>query len=472
MKEKGETGNLIYNQVLMTDAGSEGKAVGRIGERVVFVPFAVPGDVVDIKIVKKRSRYMEGRVLSIRSPSPRRTKPVCRHFGICGGCKWQQMKYEDQLYFKQKQVLESLTRIGKFRLPEIRDIIPSKQIFNYRNKLEFTFLNRKWTDEPGGEDQNSNGLGFHVPGRYDKILDITECHLQQEPSGMIRNALRNYAVSAGLDHWDARNGEGFLRNLIIRNTLSGSLMVLMIIGRNEPELILPLMAFLRESFPEITSLFYAVNLKRNDSLSGLQPVLYDGEPYMTEEMDDLKFLIGPLSFFQTNSRQALELFRTVREFAGLMGRERVFDLYSGTGTIAHFIGRDAAHVTGIESVPEAVEHARMNARLNHMNNISFVAADIEKLFQGDYFGEQNRPDVIIADPPRAGMHVNVLKEILAAAPDKIVYVSCNPATQARDVTRLAAKFDAVMSQPLDMFPHTHHVENVMLLRLRETFQKQ
>ncbi len=457
----------LFEKVEILDAGAEGKAVGRVNERVIFVPFVVPGDVVDIQVSKKRKSYYEGRAIKFHHFSDKRTEPRCEHFGICGGCRWQNMLYEHQLYFKQKQVEDNLKRIGKFGMPEISPILSSENIFYYRNKLEYTFSNKRWlTDfskDVRFEDRDMNGIGFHITGMFDRIVDVNHCHLQDEPSNAIRLALKQYALDKGLTFWDVKKYTGFLRNLIIRLTSTGELMVILVFGNDDKKRIVEMMKFTKAKFPQINSLFYVINEKHNDIISDLEPVLFSGTPYIIEHMENLKFKIGPVSFFQTNSHQALKLYTIVREFAGLKGSETVYDLYTGTGSIALFIAERAVSVVGIESVTAAIEDARENARLNRIENARFFIGDIAKTLNEEFILDNGKPDVVITDPPRAGMHPAVVEQLLNMESAKIVYVSCNPATQARDVTFLAEKYTVKKIQPVDMFPHTQHVENVMLL---------
>jgi 23S rRNA (uracil1939-C5)-methyltransferase len=452
------------------DAGSDGRAVGKYEDRVVFVPFVVPGDVIDVQVTKKKKSLMEARLIKITEFSDRRTEPECKHFGVCGGCKWQNMKYEEQLFFKQKQVEESLKRIGKIDLPEISPIKGSEQVFFYRNKLEYTFSNKKWLTDFSKDidfaERNMNGLGFHKPGMWDRILDIEKCYLQEEPSNAIRLAVRKYALENELKFYDVKQRIGLLRNLIIRNTSTGEIMVILVVNYFDQTQVNGLLNFVSEQFPQITSLMYIVNPKQNDTIYDLDVKLFKGEAFITEEMEDLQFKIGPKSFYQTNSHQAYELYKVAREFADLKGEEIVYDLYTGTGTIALFVAAKAAKVVGIESVPEAIEDAKENAALNKIENTSFFAGDMLKVLNDEFVASNGTPDVIITDPPRAGMHEKVVKQILSILPKRIVYVSCNPASQARDVALLDDAYEVKKVQPVDMFPHTHHVENVMLLELR------
>ena len=457
----------VFEKVEIIDAGSEGKAVARVNDKVIFVPFVVPGDVVDIKITKKRSSYYEGRALRFHVYSGKRVEPVCEHFGLCGGCRWQNMKYEDQLVYKQKQIENNLLRIGKLDIPEIQPILPSKDIYHYRNKLEFTFSNKKWlTDfskEISFEDRNMNGLGFHIPGMFDRIVDIAECHLQKDPSNAIRLAVKEYADKNNLAFYDVKKWTGFLRNLIIRNTSSGEWMVIVVFHHENKDDMDGLLNYIADTFPVINSLMYVVNPKKNDVISDLDIKLFKGNSYITEEMEGLKFKIGPVSFYQTNSQQAFELYKVARDFAGLKKSDVVYDLYTGTGTIANFVASKVKKVVGIEYVKSAIEDANENSRINGIKNTVFFDGDIASLMNDGFVRQNGKPDVVITDPPRAGMHEKVIKQILKMNPEKIVYVSCNSATQARDVAMMADNYKIEKVRPVDMFPQTHHVENVMLL---------
>ena len=462
------------------DAGAEGKAVGRYNDRVVFVPFAAPGDVVDVQVVKKRKNFYEGHVKNLLKQSEYRTDPECSHFGLCGGCKWQHLDYEAQKLFKQKQVKDALDRIAKVPYPKIMPIIGSEKYFYYRNKLEYTFSNRRWlTDsdiskEDGGPE-NTNGLGFHLPGMFDKILDIEHCYLQPDPSNAIRLAVKEFALAKNYTFHNARTHEGFLRNLIIRNAVTGDLMVVLVVNEDDQEKIGKILDYLAEQFPRITSLMYVVNQKVNDSIADQQVVLYRGKPYIMEEMESpiagnvpLKFKVGPLSFYQTNPEQAQKLYKTAFDFAEFKGDELVYDLYTGAGTIASFVAKSVKKVIGVEYVEEAVKDAKENMKLNNIDNIEFYWGDMAKVLDKEFIAQHGKPDILLTDPPRAGMHEKVVREILDMEPGKIVYVSCNPATQARDVAMLHEKYDILKVQPVDMFPQTHHVENVILLNKRNT----
>jgi len=452
------------------DIAAEGKSLGKVGDMVVFVPGTVPGDVVNIQINNKRRRFMEGYVTEFVEYSPLRIEPVCKHYGECGGCKWQALPYEKQLEFKQRQVSDQLSRLGGIELPEISPIIPSERSEYYRNKLEFTFSNKRWITRQeaaeGTEIKNGDALGFHIPGMFDKILAIDWCHLQDEPSNAIRLAVAEFTQQHGISYYDIRTHEGMMRNLIIRTSTTTDVMVIVVFAEDEPESRTALLDFLKEKFPAITSLNYIVNTKLNDSIGDQQVIPYSGKPYIEEEMEGLRFRINPKSFYQTNSAGAYELYKVARDFAGLTGSEVVYDLYTGIGTIANFVARKASKVVGIEYVPEAIEDAKVNSQLNGLDNTLFFAGDMKDVLNRQFIERHGHPDVIILDPPRAGIHEDVAHTILGAAPDRIVYVSCNPATQARDLAIFDAAYRVERVQPVDMFPHTHHVENVVLLAKR------
>jgi 23S rRNA (uracil1939-C5)-methyltransferase len=459
--------NTVISQVAITDIAAEGRAVGRHDGKVVFVPYAIPGDVVDVQVVRSRHDYVEGVIRHLVTPSPHRVAPFCSHFGTCGGCKWQPLPYGMQLEYKEQQVFDQLSRIGKLTGLTVQPVLPAEETLFYRNKLEFTFSDRRWLsrDEMAGgrPPEEPCGLGFHVPGMFDKVLDVETCYLQPEPSNAIRRAVRAYALAHGLPFFDLRAQQGLLRTLIIRNTVSrGEVMVIVVFARDDEAPRRALLQYLRERFPEITSLFYVINGKRNDTLSDLAFHLFAGRGYMEEQLEDLTFKISPKSFFQTNSRQALQLYRTVRDFAGLTGAERVYDLYTGTGSIALFLARRAAQVVGVEMTDEAVVDARQNAARNGVGNARFYAGDMRELFRPEFVAANGRPDVIVLDPPRAGIHPDVAGNILGSGAQRLVYVSCNPATQARDLAWLSSHYRITCVQPVDMFPHTHHVENVVL----------
>ncbi len=442
---------------------------------VVFVPFAAPGDVVDIQLFKKRHNYAEGKVVAIHEYAQERVQPFCEHFGVCGGCKWQHLPYEAQIRYKQKQVVDNLTRIGKIHMDEIRPILGSARTRFYRNKLEYTFSNKKWLLEEqvnsGEAIDNMNGVGFHIPGMFDKVLDIHKCWLQEEISNQIRLEVKNYCLShEGYPFFDLRNQEGFMRTLMIRTASTGDLMVVLVFFHEDTAKREALLSHIADRFPQITSLLYVINEKCNDTITDQEVHLFKGKDHIIEEMEGLQFKVGPKSFYQTNSEQAYNLYKVARDFAGLTGNELVYDLYTGTGTIANFVSRRARKVIGIEYVPEAIEDAKVNSALNGIENTLFYAGDMKDILTEEFINEHGRPDVIITDPPRAGMHDDVIKTILGARPKRIVYVSCNPATQARDLNLLDEAYAVRCVQPVDMFPHTHHVENVVLLEARDTTQ--
>lgn len=457
----------LIENVRITDIGAEGNAIARVDNLVVFVPMLVPGDVVDIQVKRKRKKFLEGRVVRFREYSSDRIKPRCFHFGICGGCKWQHLPYDLQLFYKEKQVKDNLSRIGKVPLPLIKPALGSSDIFFYRNKLEFTFSDRRWLTKEevisDNEFDKEDAIGFHIPGLFDKVLDIRECHLQPEPSNQIRNAVREYAHKDRLTFFNLREQSGFLRNLIVRNSSQGEVMVIVIFFYEDEKRREGLLDFLISKFPQITSMMYIINEKKNDSIQDQFPLLYSGKDHLTEEMGGLKFRIGPKSFYQTNTRQAYELYKTTKEFAGLTGNEVVYDLYTGTGTIANFVADRALKVIGIEYVEDAIKDAVVNSEVNGIKNTKFFAGDIRTVLGEQFLAENGWPQVIITDPPRAGMHEDVINSILSASPDRIVYVSCNPSTQARDVNLLSENYRVTKVQPVDMFPHTHHIENVVLL---------
>ena len=464
----------FLEQVLITDVAAEGKALARVNDMVVFVPYVVPGDVVDLQVKRKKHSYAEAVAVKFHEYSPLRSEPFCKHFGICGGCKWQCLKYEDQLRYKQKQVTDNLTRIGKIELPEISPILGSEQTREYRNKLEFTFSNKRWlTQEEVEQDvkyDQMNAVGFHIPGAFDKVLAIDECHLMDDICNRIRNGVRDYAYDYNYTFFDLRTQEGMLRNMMIRRVDEGpGLMVVMqfkIVDPAEEAQMKQLLQYMADTWPEITSLMYVINNKCNDTIGDLPVHTFKGDDHIIEQMEGLKFKVGPKSFYQTNTRQAYNLYKVAREFAGLTGDELVYDLYTGTGTIANFVSRQARQVIGIEYVPEAIEDAKVNSALNGIDNTLFFAGDMKDILNQEFINEYGRPDVIITDPPRAGMHNDVIDTILFAEPKRIVYVSCNPATQARDLSLLDVKYRVTRVQPVDMFPHTHHVENVVLLELK------
>lgn len=481
----GKKKNLpIIEHVEITGVAAEGKALAKVqceqapGDKgmVVFVPNCVPGDVVDLQVTKKKHSFMEAKVLRVIKPSAVRCEARCKHFGVCGGCKWQILPYEEQLKYKQQQIVDNLTRIGKVELPDICPIKGSKHVYEYRNKLEFTCADRKWfpwevIEAAGGLDKidSTYGLGFHIPGAFDKVLDIEECHLMPEINNKIRNSVREYARTHGMSFYNEHTHEGLLRTLILRDNHKGELMLIVVFGEeveSRKSEVRNLLEFLHTEFPEIISLLYVENLKYNDTIGDQAVKVYFGQDHIIEEMEGLHFKVGPKSFYQTNTEQAYELYKVARNFAELSGNELVYDLYTGTGTIANFVARQARQVIGIEYVPEAIEDAKVNSEINKIGNTIFFAGDMKDILNDDFVAQYGRPDVIITDPPRAGMHEDVVNVILNAAPKRIVYVSCNPATQARDLALLDSKYKVTKVQPVDMFPHTQHVENVVQLELR------
>ena len=454
----------------ITTLAAEGKALGRYNDIVVFVPMTVPGDIVDVQVRSKRRRFMEGTVVNYVKKSPDRSEPFCEHFGVCGGCKWQNLPYPEQLKFKQEQVLDQLVRIGKLDIPEIMPVIGSAKTTFYRNKLEYTFAPRRWMTyeeiATGSEIAPGPALGFHIPGMFDKVLDIHKCWLQSDPSNPIRLEVKRFCEENGYPFYNIREHTGLMRNIIIRTSSTGEVMVIVVFATDDTEKITALLSHLGKKFPEITSLMYIVNGKLNDSTGDLEVLLFSGRDHIFEEMEGLRFKIGPKSFYQTNSEQAYELYKVAREFAGLKESDVVYDLYTGTGTIANFVAGRCAKVVGVEYVPEAIEDARFNSALNGIENTVFFAGDMKDILDDAFIAANGRPDVIILDPPRAGIHEDVIKTIMRASPERIVYVSCNPATQARDLAMMAEAYKVTAVQPVDMFPHTHHVENVVKLEKR------
>lgn len=457
----------LLHKVEVTDIAAEGKALCRLENRVVFVSNAVPGDIVDIQVTKKRTNYYEGNAVAYHKLSPIRVEPFCEHFGVCGGCKWQNIPYDKQLIFKEREVYNNLLRIGKVQLPEPMPILGSEKNRYYRNKLEYTFSNKRWLSPSEMENKeninNHNGLGFHIPGLFDKVVDINNCHLQPEPSNSIRNWIRAYALKNGLEFFDLRQQQGFLRIVMIRTASTGEVMVVISFFREDREARETMLAALAKEFPQITSLMYVINSKANDTITDQEVILFSGKDHIMEEMEGIKFKIGPKSFYQTNSEQAYQLYKVAREFAALTGNETVYDLYTGTGTIANFVARNAKKVIGVEYVPEAIEDAKVNSQINGITNTDFFAGDMKDVLNFGFIEKHGHPDVMIVDPPRAGMHADVVQTILNTAPERIVYVSCNSATQARDINMLDIRYNVEKIQPVDMFPHTHHVENVVLL---------
>lgn len=461
----------IFEQIEVIDAGAKGKSIAKAPDgKVVFLNNAVPGDIVDIQTTKKRKAYYEGSAIAFHKKSEKRVEPVCQHFGTCGGCKWQSMNYANQLEYKQNEVYNNLTRLGKIVLPKILPIIGSEKRYFYRNKMEFSFSDSRWltTDEIKNDITvvNRNALGFHIPGMWDKILDINKCYLQEDPSNEIRNKIKDFAIENNLSFYNARNQNGLLRTLMIRITSTREVMVLVQFFYDDPTNRKLLMDFIKSQFPAITSLQYVINTKGNDTIYDQEVICYHGKDYIEEEMEGLRFRINAKSFYQTNSDQAYELYKITRNFAGLTGQETVYDLYTGTGTIAQFVAKSAKKVIGIESVPEAIEDAKENARRNQIQNVDFFVGDMKKVFTRDFITMHGRPDIVITDPPRDGMHKDVIQQIIEIAPKKIVYVSCNSATQARDLSLLDQTYQVSNVQPVDMFPQTHHVENVVLLEKR------
>lgn len=463
--------DLILENVKIEAVAAEGKSLAHVDGTVVFVEFAVPGDIVNVKVTKKKKNYMEGFILEIVKPSEDRLQPFCEHFGICGGCRWQPLPYDMQLKAKQQQVWDQLVRIGHLEIPDISPILPSDKTKYYRNKLEFTFSNKRWiynNEDPDSlTDEERLGLGFHVGKFFDKVLDIKHCSLQPEPSNEIRLFIREYAVTHNLEFYNIRENTGFLRNIIVRNNQVGDVMLTVCFAYDDQDKIVPMLDAIAAEFPQIKSLHYVINEKLNDSISDLDCILYKGEDAIWETMGKLKFKIGPKSFYQTNSEQAYKLYSVAKEFAALTGNEVVYDLYTGTGTIAQFISDKASKVIGFEYVKEAIEDARINAEANGITNCTFFDGDMKDILTADFIKEHGKPEVMIIDPPRAGMHPDVVKVIMEAAPERIVYVSCNPASQARDLAMMSPMYEITAVQPVDMFPHTMHVENVCSLKLKD-----
>lgn len=467
-RRKPGTVTIIPN-VEIIDIAEEGKGVGKADELVIFVDKAVPGDIVDVRLTKKKKNFAEAVIEQLHQKSALRTVPFCQHFGTCGGCKWQHMGYDSQLKFKQKNVEAALQRLGKIDTSSAEPILGSVKNRYYRNKLEFTFSNKRWlekTDMEREEAFDMNALGFHVPLRFDKILDIEHCYLQDDPSNQIRNAVRNYALQQQLSFYNLRNHEGVLRNLIIRTSSTGEIMVAVVFAYPEQDQVDGLMNFLKTEFPQITSLLYIINQKKNDTIFDQEVLVFAGRDHIFEEMDGIRFKIGVKSFYQTNSDQAFELYKITKEFAGFKGNELVYDLYTGAGTIANFVAKDVKQVVGVEYVPTAIEDAKFNSELNGIANTIFYAGDMKDILTSEFISTHGKPDVVITDPPRAGMHADVVERLLEMEAEKIVYVSCNAATQARDLELLKEKYNVERIKPVDMFPHTQHVENVVLLRLK------
>ena len=477
MRSSGGRSKTIVENVSIFDIAEEGKGVGRAGEMVVFVEKAVPGDVADIEIFRKKKNFGEAKITALKTASDLRTEPFCQHFGDCGGCKWQHMTYEAQLHYKQKAVTDALERIAKIDVNSLIPILPSPETRFYRNKLEFTFSDRRWLTNgeiSSGENFTTDALGFHVPLYFDRILDIQKCHLQSDSSNDIRNSVRDFAMQNAISFYNLRNHEGALRNLIIRTSSTGELMVIVVFAYPEEGQVESLMAFIQASFPEITSLLYIINQKKNDTIFDQEVITYAGRDFIYEEMrtdftgvNKVRFQIGPKSFYQTNSHQATRLYEIARDFAGFKGDELVYDLYTGAGTIANFIAGKVKQVIGIEYVESAIEDAKVNSAINNITNATFFAGDMKDVLDASFTAKNGKPDVIITDPPRAGMHPDVVNRLMEIEAEKIVYVSCNVATQARDLLVLKEKYEVTKIQPVDMFPQTQHVENVLLLQLKK-----
>ncbi|MEZ4802768.1 MAG: 23S rRNA (uracil(1939)-C(5))-methyltransferase RlmD [Gelidibacter sp.] len=468
---KRKSAKQVFEKIEVLDAGAKGKTIAKAPDgRVIFLDNAVPGDVVDIQTFKKRKAYFEGKAVKFHTYSDKRTKPKCQHFGTCGGCKWQDMAYEHQLYYKQKEVENNLKRIGHVQLPDTTPILGSAEQYFYRNKMEFSFSDSRWlTQEEIQSDKelgDKNALGFHIPGMWDKILDIKKCWLQEDPSNAIRNSVKQFAIDNDLGFFNTRNQSGFLRTMMIRTASTGDLMVMIQFFKEDKSNRKLLLDFLADTFPQITSLQYVINSKANDTIYDQEVICYKGKDHIIEEMEGLKFKINAKSFYQTNSQQAYELYKVTRDFANLKGDELVYDLYTGTGTIAQFVAKKAKKVIGVEAVPDAITAAIENAQLNGIENVEFYVGDMKNVFNEQFIKQHGHPDVIITDPPRDGMHKDVVEQILNIAPKKIVYVSCNSATQARDLQLMDAMYEIIKLQPVDMFPQTYHVENVVLLERR------
>lgn len=460
----------LLENIEITSVAAEGNSIARVNDLVIFIPYGAPGDIADVKLDRKKHSYAEGHIVEIKKPSTERVIPVCEHFGTCGGCRWQHLPYEKQLYWKHRQVSDALTRIAKIELPEIKPTLGSDNIYSYRNKMEYTFSNKKWLtfEQLKSEEEFPcrDAAGFHIPGAFDKVLDINRCHLQDDFGNIIRNFIKEYAIDNGISFYDIRNNTGVLRTMMIRLLTTGESMVVISFGEDNKPVIKKVMDAVRMQFPSITSLIYVINLKANDSIADQDILLHSGREYIEEDMDGLRFRIGPKSFYQTNSLQAYKLYCVARDMANLSGGELVYDLYTGTGTIANFVAGMAKNVIGIEYVEDAIKDARINSAVNGIKNTEFFAGDMKDVLTDAFIEKHGRPDVMIVDPPRAGMHQDVVNVILNAQPNRIVYVSCNPATQARDLALLDCKYKVDEVQPVDMFPHTHHVENVVKLTTR------
>ena len=467
MKRKDK---IVLQNIEIEAVAAEGNALAHVDGKVLFVPQCIPGDIVDVRLTKKRSGFMEGIVVNMVKPSDLRVEPFCEHYGVCGGCKWQSLPYNLQLEYKQQQVVDQLTRIGHLELPEITPILGSQEIKYYRNKLEFTFSNRRWLLTGEDPEQVTGaerlGLGFHISGFFDKVLDIKQCHLQAEPSNEIRNFIKAYAIENNLTFFDLREQTGYLRNMIVRTASNGDVMLIVVFAYEDTQARTALLDAVKSKFPQISSLHYVINGKRNDSISDLDCIKYYGDDCIYDTMEDIKFRIGPKSFYQTNSKQAYRLYSVVRDFANLKGNEVLYDLYTGTGTIGLFLSSKAKKVVGIEYVKEAIDDAKINAENNGITNSFFYAGDMKDMLTGKFIEENGQPDIVVVDPPRAGIHADVAKVLLEAAPKRMVYVSCNPASQARGLAILSEKYRITAVRPVDMFPHTHHVENVVALELK------
>lgn len=458
----------FLNNIQVIDIAEEGKGVGKSDDLVIFIDKAVPGDVVDVELLRRKKKFYEGRIQNIVKPSEHRTDPFCKHFGVCGGCKWQHLNYDAQLLFKQKSVVDALQRLAKVDTSGIEPILGSMETSYYRNKLEYTFSDKRWLtdgDMRSDEEMEMNALGYHIPGRFDKILDIEHCYLQADPSNDIRNKVREYALANKISFYNLKNHEGSLRNLIIRTSSTGELMVIVVFAYVEEEQIAGMMKFISNEFKSLKSLLYIINQKKNDTIFDQDIHVFEGVDHIFENMNGLKFKIGPKSFYQTNSDQAFELYKITKDFAGFKGDELVYDLYTGAGTIANFIAGSVRSVVGIEYVPTAIEDAKINSEINSIKNTSFFAGDMKDILNAEFINIHGKPDVVITDPPRAGMHADVVKRLLEMEAEKIVYVSCNAATQARDIALMKDKYEVSRIRPVDMFPHTQHVENVVLLTL-------
>ncbi len=462
----------FLNNIQIIDIAEEGKGIGKSDDLVIFIDKAVPGDIVDVELMRRKKKFFEGRIHNLVKASEHRTDPFCEHFGVCGGCKWQHLNYDAQLQFKQKSVSDALQRLAKVDVSGMEPILGSKESRYYRNKLEYTFSDKRWLtdkdmkDNPEGREMNA--LGYHIPGRFDKILDINHCYLQADPSNEIRNKVREYALKHQLSFYNLKNHEGALRNLIIRTASTGELMLIVVFAYADEAQISAMMQYLADEFPAINSLLYIINQKRNDTIFDQDIHVFKGKDHIFENMDGLKFKIGPKSFYQTNSDQAFELYKITRDFAEFKGDELVYDLYTGAGTIANFVAGKVKKVVGIEYVPTAIEDAKINSEINGINNTIFFAGDMKDILSSEFIRTHGKPDVVITDPPRAGMHQDVVERLLEMEAEKIVYVSCNAATQARDIALLKEKYEIVRILPVDMFPHTQHVENVVLLKLNKT----